>query len=630
MAYDKFDYLNFLQQNQLKESQRFHPLFEAMENAFNAIEERIREGVGPKSGEVTIVVHRDMQQATLDAKKDVSQPPEPLGFTVSDDGVGFRTQNWQAFTEVYTTYKKSFGGKGVRRLSYLLAFGKARVNSSYAENDKHYCRTFTIERCREGTTAENLAEVERNGHLTKVHLSEFDFRLRKRAPKSLHAIAKQIVTHFFKRFSVKSNIACKVIDEWNGVSLDLEKFCREEFLISRKRVPIRVGSYPLTVTHTKCRASVVDKHQIMLCANGRVVSIYDVPASRMAIKNRLHTNSEAYFYVGMVEGELLDARNTDNRLGFSLNEHDEPDLLPGTDEDDEPSIARILDTVGKAAKKFLKGDIDPLEAAHRQRIIEYCTSHVVFRPLLRQKMDELMQIPLGLPEADFEKSVWRIYYRWKEDIRDRFKAMTKSVRDHNDAWEKYRDSYRHALRELNQLALYELASYVTDRKAVIDFLWDRLSVNPNGRFTDEAALHDIFFPRNATTDDIAWDESNLWLIDERLVFQQYAASDKSLRGQGLAGSTSNDRPDIASHYDRVFDETYAFTEGDQPFCATTLIEFKRPERTNYSETENPHAQVTRYIREIRSHGEFTKDGHTFRIAPTARFTCMSSATLLMK
>ena len=72
-----------------------------------------------------------------------------------------------------------------------------------------------------------------------------------------------------------------------------------------------------------------------------------------------------------------------------------------------------------------------------------------------------------------------------------------------------------------------------DCKAVTDFLWDRLKADDNGKFKDENAIHDIFFPRNSTTNDIAWDESNLWLIDERMVFQQFAASDTSLRSHGL-------------------------------------------------------------------------------------------------
>lgn len=87
---------------------------------------------------------------------------------------------------------------------------------------------------------------------------------------------------------MKSNIACKVIDEWNGASLDFKKFCREEFLILRKRVPIKVGSYPLTVPHTKCQSSVVDNHQIMLRANGRVVLLYDAPQQIVYQKQVAH------------------------------------------------------------------------------------------------------------------------------------------------------------------------------------------------------------------------------------------------------------------------------------------------------------------------------------------------------
>ena len=50
MSFDQIDYRHYLDQNKLKESDGFQPVFEAVENAFNAIEERLRLEPGSPDG----------------------------------------------------------------------------------------------------------------------------------------------------------------------------------------------------------------------------------------------------------------------------------------------------------------------------------------------------------------------------------------------------------------------------------------------------------------------------------------------------------------------------------------------------------------------------------------------------
>ena len=85
-------------------------------------------------------------------------------------------------------------------------------------------------------------------------------------------------------------------------------------------------------------------------------------------------------------------------------------------------------------------------------------------------MDQLMNISFGLSEREFEKEVWGIYHQWKGEVRRRFGEMAKTVRENTDELREYREGYREILRDVSQVAFHELAEYVTDRKAVIDFL----------------------------------------------------------------------------------------------------------------------------------------------------------------
>lgn len=58
-------------------------------------------------------------------------------------------------------------------------------------------------------------------------------------------------------------------------------------------------------------------------------------------------------------------------------------------------------------------------------------------------------------------------------------------------------------------------------------------------------------------------------------------------------SESDDRPDLL-----IFNKPFAFTNDDKPYESIVLIEFKRPMRDEYTDAENPIAQVNKYAREI--------------------------------
>ena len=71
-------------------------------------------------------------------------------------------------------------------------------------------------------------------------------------------------------------------------------------------------------------------------------------------------------------------------------------------------------------------------------------------------------------------------------------------------------------------------------------------------------------------------------------------------------SASKNEPDIA-----IFDSPFAFTdESEQPFRNITIIEFKRPGRESYGDSENPIQQVIEYMDDFTNGKIKTKDGLT--------------------
>ena len=111
------------------------PLYEAIVNSINAIDER-RRIENDFDGQIDIEVLRD---ETLFSDFDKSTV---LGFKIIDNGIGFTEENMRSFMEADSDYKLRIGGKGVGRFSWLKAFAKVEIKSTYRENDVFYTRMF--------------------------------------------------------------------------------------------------------------------------------------------------------------------------------------------------------------------------------------------------------------------------------------------------------------------------------------------------------------------------------------------------------------------------------------------------------------------------------------------------------
>ena len=106
----------------------------------------------------------------------------------------------------------------------------------------------------------------------------------------------------------------------------------------------------------------------------------------------------------------------------------------------------------------------------------------------------------------------------------------------------------------------------------------------------EEVIHSLICPMQHTSNDVQFEEMNLWVIDERLAYHKFLASDKTLKSMPLISSESCKEPDIA-----VFDHAFAYSDSDEPFNSVTIIEFKKPDNDN----KNPINQVGEYVDKIR-------------------------------
>jgi hypothetical protein len=120
----------------------------------------------------------------------------------------------------------------------------------------------------------------------------------------------------------------------------------------------------------------------------------------------------------------------------------------------------------------------------------------------------------------------------------------------------------------------------------------------------EDVIHRIIYPMRATSDEVAYADQNLWMIDERLTYHVFLASDKPLKG--IIEIESRLRPDIMvvnDQWENIFDGVLAFGEDSRGVGSIVLIEFKKP-GLNQMPEKDPVKQVQDLIEKIQT-GQFT-------------------------
>ncbi|MNY15002.1 hypothetical protein D3C86_1481940 [compost metagenome] len=145
-----------------------------------------------------------------------------------------------------------------------------------------------------------------------------------------------------------------------------------------------------------------------------------------------------------------------------------------------------------------------------------------------------------------------------------------------------------------------------------------IGVNSESKFENEDLLHNIFFPIRTTSDVITPDKQNLWLIDERLTYHSFLASDKTFNSISEVSQNSTDRTDLL-----IYNEAFAFSDSKvAPHNSFTIVEFKKPMRDNYqdyNEDKNPIEQTEKYIDSLLEKKVKGRNGRTIEVTDKTPF-----------
>lgn len=158
-----------LRNTRLPRSHGLMPVFEAVVNSIQSIEERGDSG----AGKIVLRINRETQ-GSLDIESK-SLPPI-VGFTITDNGCGFDDSNFKSFETLDSDHKIDKGCRGVGRLLWLKVFDLVELESHFLDADGALRKRVFRFDDKKGVHSEKIIESTQQQAGTNIKLIGFDNR----------------------------------------------------------------------------------------------------------------------------------------------------------------------------------------------------------------------------------------------------------------------------------------------------------------------------------------------------------------------------------------------------------------------------------------------------------------------
>lgn len=582
-----------LRNTSLPKSHGLMPVFEAVVNSIHSIEETNNT----TDGKIILRINRTTQGSLdLDAK---SQSPI-IGFTIIDNGCGFDEANFKSFETLDSDHKIDKGCRGVGRLMWLKVFGLVEVESHFFDVDDELKKRIFRFDDKSGVHGEKVVEATYQKPGTIIKLLDFDENFRKQVPAKGQSIANQLLEHVLWYF-VRQGSAPKILLEDADEVFDLDLLLQEHMHASAFLETITIRGHQFELTHIKFRASVNKKHQLALCAANRLVKEESIQGKIPGLYGKISDVSGEFTYTCYISSDYLNQHVRSERTSFDIAE-DVEDML------NEVSFKDIREAVLIRTKEYLQDVLAENVSAGRRRVDDFINNHAPrYRPIANYVAEEFLIVD---PEKSDKELELHLHAQWYEVERqlvsEGHDIMLPQNKEHV---EEYKERLGDYLRKAGDLKKSDLANYVSHRKVIIDLLQKSIERLEDGKYAREDMIHELIMPMRKDSVEVFLDSCNLWLIDERLAFHNYLASDKTLNSMPITGNESTKEPDLLSL--RIFDNPLLVNDQISfPLAAITVIEIKRPMRNDMREGEDkdPIDQALSYLERIREGKVTTKSG----------------------
>lgn len=592
-----------LRNTSLPASSGMLPLFEAVANSIHAIEDAnlpLEEGCISvqivRDGQMRIGFDEGRKRPGPEAKGDI------IGFTVTDNGIGFTDENMKSFLTLDSEHKANRGGRGVGRLLWLKAFDKASIQSVYkSDQGTLKKRTFTFD-ARQGVSDPLEEEVSNENRQTVIRLEGFSKRYRETSPRSAAIIARSLFEHnlwYFIRDGGAPKI--QVIDEDEKVSLD--DVYHEQMVDSASTETFDLKDTSFELIHIKLSASSSRGHSIAYCASNRVVTQESIKGKIAGLHGSLSDGQRAFVYECYISSPILDERVRSERTSFDIAENP-LELF----ESFELSQREIREAVLERVANYLSGYLAEKRRLGKERVSSFVASKAPrYRPILNRIPEDQLAVDPDMNDKDLEL----LLHKHLAEIESRLVADGHDVMapKDNESYDDYNARLQEYLKTAEDIKKSDLANYVAHRRIILDLLEKAIQRKSDGKYAREDLIHNLIMPMGNTSDELHFDTCNLWLVDERLAFHDYLASDKTLSAMPITDSAETKEPDILSF--NVFDTPVLVSDTQKlPLASIVIVELKRPMRNDAAagEEKDPIEQALGYLDRIRNGNIQTQSG----------------------
>ncbi|WP_434559643.1 ATP-binding protein [Pseudomonas sp. R1-6] len=593
-----------LRNTPLPRSHGLMPLFEAVVNSIHSIAETSSD---PEYGRITIEIVRVPQSTlALDVSKAKRGAPsqEPImGFKITDNGAGFHDKNMASFETLDSEYKAQQGCRGVGRLLWLKAFEAVNISSDYKDESgaiKH--RSFAFTAAQGVSSLPSTMKPADFALQTCVHLSGFNKPYRQNSAKTARKIATSLFEHCLWYF-VRDSGAPKIHIKDGEEEIDLDEVLDQYLFTSSKKEQIEIKGQTFELTHLKLKASSAKQPFIAWCAASRVVEEETLSGKVPGLHGKIRDDDGDFVYACYVTSPFLDQNVRPERIGFDIEELSD-DLFSET----EVSLSDIRRAVIASSSGYLEGYLQEIRKTGRERVEKFVSVRAPrYRPILRRIDEEKLSVDPDISDKDLDL----LLHKQLSEIENALLSEGHDVMSFGsgETTAQYQERLVSYLEKADDIKKSDLANYVFHRKVTLDILAKALERGEDGKYVKEELIHELIMPMRKTSDDVFLDSCNLWLVDERLAFHDFLASDKSLRSFPITHSTDTKEPDICVL--NVFDEPLLVSDNKRmPPAALTIVEIKRPMRNDAGEGEekDPIEQALGYLQRIRDGNAQTAAG----------------------
>ncbi|NBJ10177.1 ATP-binding protein [Microvirga arsenatis] len=588
-------------------TEALQPLFEAISNAIHAVDDRFKEHA-PEHGHISV---------SISNLGDVSN----LEIVVRDNGVGLERDRFNAFRTTDTPFKIERGGKGIGRLLWLDAFDQVSVDSTFMTNGSPERRVFDFQLTSTNQIAEHPEFTASTNSQTGT-VVRFKGLRGTAYQKYFPAYPKTLIRHFGSHFLADFILGrCPRIDLSvngettqfpEGVTAFLVEKRPSELISTEEYGELKLSNF---VFRKEASSEFDGLHQLHFIAGRRTVITRKIDG--LLGVGRFGDEND-YVYHGCVEGTFLDERVNQERTYFNFSDQIAED------------IAKLC--AERIRKTSLEKEVTSFDAGRLSGIQRFLEVYPSFQFDTPEEL--LSKTPKNATKPEeFARALIPHRIRRDNERRNQVQEIVAKLNSEDEVPEDFAVAVRKAADDVRAEEQRQLTEYVLRRKMALDVLEvliRRVRETASGERIPhlEQTLHKFICPMRVRGDDarrIEATDHDLWIIDERLAFARYFASDVPFT-QIIEESRNSERPDLL-----IFDRLHGLgIKGEDPLERIMLVELKHPGRTDYDEKYLPGNQIIRYLHELSGGTIMAYNGEDLRISKDCVFHCFVVADIVGK